>query len=117
MYDEDEDKELPVSLLLSVPEDQRRTFKQLREMAALKHIDIYPSTTDDGLLGFRLEQRGESVRCRDLDSLKAALIAHGVPLLSDGELQSLLKAFQSAFLRAMDEGETIACPSARPPKH
>lgn len=104
MYDEDEDNELPPSLLLSVPESQRRTFKQLREMAALKHIDIYPSTTDDGLVGFRLEQRGESVRCRDLDSLKTELIAHGVPLLSDGELQELLKAFQSAFMRAMDSG-------------
>lgn len=117
MYDEDEDKELPVSLLLSVPADQRQTFTQLREMAALKHIDIYPSTTDDGLVGFTLEQHRKSVRCKDLDALKAALIAHGVPLLSDGELQALLKAFQSAFLSAMDDGETLGCPTAQAPKH
>lgn len=102
MYDEDDDNELPVSLLLSVPEDKRCTFKQLREMASLKGIEIYPSTTDDGLVGFRLEHEGESVRCKDIDTLKTELIAHGVPLLSDGELQELLKAFQSAFMRAME---------------
>ncbi|HEX5355482.1 MAG TPA: hypothetical protein VFW93_04665 [Aquabacterium sp.] len=106
MYDEDEDNELPISLLLSVPEDKRCTFKQLREMASLKGIEIDPSSTDDGLVGFRLEHKGESVRCPDLDSLKTELIAHGVPLLSDGELQELLKAFQSAFMRAMDSGGT-----------
>ena len=102
MYDEDEDNELPISLLLSVPEDKRGTFKQLREMALLKGIEIYPSTTDDGLVGFRLEHQGESVRCRDIDALKTELKAYGVPLLSDSELQELLKAFQTAFMQAMD---------------
>jgi len=43
------------------------------------------------------------VRCPDLPSLKTELIAHGVPLLSDEELHSLLHAFQSAFMRQMDD--------------
>ncbi|WP_374594561.1 hypothetical protein [Aquabacterium sp.] len=64
MYDENEDQALPVSLLLFVPEAQRGKFRQLREMAALKHIDIHPSTTNDDLMGFRLEHKEETAKRR-----------------------------------------------------
>lgn len=89
--------------LLALPTDQRRAFEQLRDMAALKGIALTPSVTDDGLIGFKLEHHAQTVRCPDLPSLKAELIAHGVPLLSDEELQRLLHAFQSAFMRQMDD--------------
>lgn len=101
MYD-DEDAPPSTALLLAVPAEQRAEFERLREMAALKNIHLSPSTTDDGLVGFVLEQNGESVRCTDLESLKTELVAHGLPLLSPEELQKLLKAFQGAFIRAMD---------------
>lgn len=101
MYD-DEDAAPPAALLLAVPPAQRREFQRLREMAALKGIDVSPSTTDDGLVGFRIERGGEAVRCTDIDALKTQLIEFGLPLLSAQELQNLLQAFQSAFIRAMD---------------
>lgn len=103
MHDED-DTALPVELLLAVPAHQRAAFQQLRDMAALKDIHLYPSTTDDGLVGFRVDHGAQSVRCPDLPSLKAQLIAQGVPLLSDEELQNLLQAFQGAFIKAMAGG-------------
>jgi hypothetical protein len=111
MYDEDDDHELPAELLLLIPQDKRRAFTQLRDMAALKQIYIYPSTTDDGLLGFRLEHQGASVRCPDLLALKAALIAHGVPLLADSDLQTLLQAFQQAFTLSMGSDESAQSPA------
>ena len=101
MYD-DEDAPPSMAQLLAVPAEQRAEFERLRDLAALKNIHVSPSTTDDGLVGFVLEQHGESVRCADLASLKTELVAHGLPLLSPEELQGLLKAFQGAFIRAMD---------------
>jgi len=104
MHD-DEDTALPVALLLAIPPDQRIQFERLSEMAALKHISIYPSSTDDGLVGFRIEQDGKSpVRCPDMASLQTQLIAHGLPLLAPDELQKLLQAFQSAFIKSMGGG-------------
>lgn len=102
MYD-DEDATPSVALLLAVPPDQRREFQRLREMAALKGIELSPSTTDDGLVGFKVERGGESVRCTDIASLKTQLIEFGLPLLPAEELQRLLQAFQSAFIRSMDD--------------
>lgn len=102
MYD-DEEATPSVALLMAVPPEQRREFQRLREMAALKGIELSPSTTDDGLVGFRIDRGSESVRCTDIDSLKTHLVEFGLPLLSAEELQSLLRAFQSAFIRAMDD--------------
>lgn len=101
--DDDDEATTPLALLLTVPAAQRTTFERLRDMAALKDIELYPSSTDDGLVGFRLVHHGESVHCTDLDALKAQLIAYGVPLLSSEELKQLLQAFQGAFIRGMDD--------------
>jgi hypothetical protein len=104
MHD-DEDTALPPSLLLTIPETQRTQFRHLREMAALKGIDIYPSSTDDGLVGFRIDREGHpSARCADMPALEAQLVALGLPLLAPQELQQLLRAFQSAFIKSMEGG-------------
>lgn len=101
---DEDDSPLSNTLLMAVPAEQRRAFLQLREMAALKGIHLSPSSTDDGMVGFVLEHRGLRERCASLSDLKAELVRHGVPLLSDEELQRLLRAFQAAFTRQM-EGE------------
>lgn len=103
MHD-DEDTALSPELMLSIPEDQRAQFQRLSEMASLKGITIYPSSTDDGLVGFRIERGRQSVRCADMASLEKQLIAHGLPLLSHDELQRLLREFQSAFIKSMGGG-------------
>lgn len=101
--DDDEDHGPLLPALMALPADQRRSFEELRDMAALKGIGLSPCATDDGLITFKLEHHDETVHCADLPSLKAELIAHGLPLLSDEELQRLLSAFQSAFMRQMDD--------------
>lgn len=104
MHD-DEDTALPTALLLAIPEAQRTQFQRLSEMAALKGIAIYPSSTDDGLVGFRIDREGHpSARCADMASLEAQLVALGLPLLAPDELQQLLRAFQSAFIKDMEGG-------------
>lgn len=100
--DDDLDASPSVELLMAVPAEQRVQFERLRDMAALKNIHLSPSSTDDGLVGFKLERAGKSVRCPDIESLKAQLIAHGIPILTAEAVQQLLREFQGSFMRSMD---------------
>jgi len=104
MHDDDEDDAPPVELLLAVPTAQRAEFAYLRSLAALKDIWLYPSSTDDGVVGFRVDRQGEaSVRCPDMAALRAQLVELGLPLLSPDELQQLLQGFLDDFTLGMQD--------------
>lgn len=105
MFDDDDFQ--PVKEDLSaMPQGERAEYLHLRDLAALKGVVVRFEPTADGLPSFAVTRYGETVRQSNATALKTALVAAGVPLISQQELRQRAEGLEVAFGQAVDDAMT-----------